>query len=62
MPDLRPMVATEQVLTLLNQHFRAPILDLAPLDGGQVARVFSFEKGYEMVREIIQRKLAQASI
>jgi hygromycin-B 4-O-kinase len=42
MPDLRPMVATEQVLTLLNRHFRAPILDLAPLDGGQVARVFSF--------------------
>lgn len=42
MPDLRPMVATVQVLALLNQHFRAPILDLAPVEGGQVARVFSF--------------------
>ena len=42
MPDVRPMVTTEQVLALLNQHFRAPILDLAPVDGGQVARVFSF--------------------
>jgi hypothetical protein len=38
MPDLRPTVATGQVLTLLNQHFHAPILDLVPLDGGQVAR------------------------
>ncbi|HEY4384328.1 MAG TPA: hypothetical protein VGN34_07640 [Ktedonobacteraceae bacterium] len=42
MPDLRPMVATEQVLALLNQHFSAPILNLAPVEGGQVARVFSF--------------------
>jgi hygromycin-B 4-O-kinase len=42
MPDLRPMLATAQVLTLLNQHFRAPILELAPVEGGQVARVFSF--------------------
>jgi hygromycin-B 4-O-kinase len=42
MPDLRPIVATEQVLTLLNQHFRAPILDLTSVEGGQVARVFSF--------------------
>lgn len=42
MLDLRPMVATEQVLTLLNQHFRTPILDLAAVEGGQVARVFSF--------------------
>lgn len=42
MPDLRPMVTTVQVLALLNQHFRAPILDLATVEGGQVARVFSF--------------------
>jgi len=42
MPDLRPMVASEQVLTLLKQHFSAPILDLTPVEGGQVARTFSF--------------------
>src|SRR5262245_45136450 len=38
MPDLRPMVAPEQVLGLLSQHFPTPILDLAPVEGGQVAR------------------------
>lgn len=42
MPDLRPMVAREQVLGLLSQHFPTPILDLAPVEGGQVARTFSF--------------------
>ncbi len=42
MPDLRPMVAREQVFTLLSQHFPPPILDLAPVEGGQVARTFSF--------------------
>lgn len=42
MPDLRPMVTTVQVLALLNQHFHAPILDLAPVEGGEVARTFSF--------------------
>src|SRR5581483_9573814 len=43
MPDLRPIVAPEQVLGLLNQHFPAPILDLTPVEGGQVARTFSFQ-------------------
>lgn len=42
MPDLRPIVDSEQVLALLNQHFRAAILDLTPVEGGQVARTFSF--------------------
>lgn len=42
MPDLRPIVAREQVLGLLSQHFPRPILDLAPVEGGQVARTFSF--------------------
>ena len=42
MPDLRPIIAPEQVLSLLKQHFSEPILDLAPVEGGQVARVFSF--------------------
>lgn len=42
MPDLRPIVATEQVLTLLSQHFNAPISELVPVEGGQVARTFAF--------------------
>ncbi len=42
MPDLRPTVTTAQALSLLNQHFRDPILDLASVEGGQVARVFVF--------------------
>jgi hygromycin-B 4-O-kinase len=42
MPDLRPIVPGEQVSALLQQHFHAPILDLLPVEGGQVARTFSF--------------------
>lgn len=42
MPDLRPIVPIEQVSALLQEHFHAPILDLLPIEGGQVARVFSF--------------------
>ncbi|MBO0795458.1 MAG: aminoglycoside phosphotransferase family protein [Ktedonobacteraceae bacterium] len=45
MPDFRPLVDHDQILTLLRQHFRAPITDLAPVEGGQVARVFSFRTG-----------------
>ncbi|MGH2510225.1 MAG: phosphotransferase family protein [Ktedonobacteraceae bacterium] len=45
MPDLRPVVSDEQVLTLLNKHFTTPILNLTPLEGGQVARTFSFHTG-----------------
>ncbi len=42
MPDLRPVVASEQVLALLGQHFSTPIRDLVPVEGGQVARTFAF--------------------
>jgi hygromycin-B 4-O-kinase len=42
MPDLRPVVASEQVLALLNQHFSASINDLVFVEGGQVARTFAF--------------------
>jgi len=42
MPDLRPIVPIEQVSTFLQQHFHAPIFDLLPVEGGQVARTFSF--------------------
>lgn len=42
MPDLRPVVASEQVLALLSQHFSTPVPDLVPVEGGQVARTFAF--------------------
>lgn len=45
MPDLRPVIEQEQVLTLLRQHFPVPIINLAPVEGGQVARTFAFRAG-----------------
>ncbi len=45
MPDLRPVVTTEQVMDLLTQHFQAPVRDLVPVEGGQVARTFAFRAG-----------------
>lgn len=45
MPDLRPAVAPEQVLALLNQHFSTPITDLKRLEGGQISRTFAFRAG-----------------
>ena len=59
MSDLRPIVTPSQVLTLLNQHFSTPILDLASVDGGQVARVFSFrvEEQEYIVRFNLDRML-----
>jgi hygromycin-B 4-O-kinase len=42
MSDLRPVVASEQVLALLDQHFGVPISDLVSVEGGQVARTFAF--------------------
>lgn len=45
MPDLRPVVAPDQVLALLKQHFSAPIVNLTPLEGGQIARTFAFRAG-----------------
>jgi hygromycin-B 4-O-kinase len=45
MPDVRPAVDSEQVLVLLKQQFSEPITDLAPLEGGQVARTFAFRAG-----------------
>jgi len=45
MSDLRPVVASEQVLTLLGQLFSTPISDLVPVEGGQVTRTLSFHTG-----------------
>lgn len=45
MPDLRPVIEQEQALALLSLHFTEPIINLAPLEGGQVARTFAFRSG-----------------
>ena len=45
MPDLRPAVEQEQILALLQQHFKEPISDLETIEGGQVARTFVFRVG-----------------
>ena len=42
MPNLRPGIEGEQVLALLQQHYTEPIINLASLEGGQVARTFAF--------------------
>src|SRR5579875_948900 len=43
MGDLRPSVTHEQVLTLLSQYFSMLVTGLVELDGGSVARTFSFQ-------------------
>ncbi len=45
MPDLQVAVTSEQVHALLDQHFSVPIRELVPVEGGQVARTFSFRAG-----------------
>jgi hygromycin-B 4-O-kinase len=42
MPDLRPVIEQERVLAFLEQQFSEPIINLEPLEGGQVARTFAF--------------------
>lgn len=50
MPDLRPMVSGSRMLRLLQQHFSAPIADLVPVEGGLIARTFSFQvEGQEYI-------------
>jgi hygromycin-B 4-O-kinase len=45
MPDLRAVVQPEEVLNLLSQHFDASVINLTPVEGGQVARTFAFLVG-----------------
>lgn len=45
MPDLRPVVANSQVLSLLNRHFSEPVTELVAVEGGSVARTFAFRDG-----------------
>lgn len=42
MGDLRPVVTHEQVLRLLSTYFATPVTDLMEMDGGSVARTFTF--------------------
>jgi len=39
---IKPPVEQEQVLSLLREHFADPILNLQHVEGGSVARTFSF--------------------
>lgn len=47
MPDLRPNIEQEQVFALLQQYYAEPVTDLAPLEGGQIARTFAFRAGQQ---------------
>ncbi|GCE12892.1 phosphotransferase family protein [Tengunoibacter tsumagoiensis] len=55
MPDLRPVVDREQVLTALGQYFSAPITSLTPVEGGQVMRTFTFRVGEQDNQDYIVR-------
>lgn len=45
MPDLRPTITRDEVSTLLDQFFAGSVNDLTNLDGGEVARAFTFNAG-----------------
>src|SRR5579884_537346 len=47
MPDLRPHIEQEQVLAFLQQYYTEPVTDLAPVEGGQIARTFAFRVGQQ---------------
>lgn len=42
MSDIKPMVLQEALLEVLRQHFGGPVDDLKPIEGGSVARTFTF--------------------
>jgi len=45
MHDIKPIIEHATILALLREIFAAPIEDLTPLEGGQVALVFSSTAG-----------------
>ncbi|MGA2663631.1 MAG: aminoglycoside phosphotransferase family protein [Nitrososphaerales archaeon] len=45
MPELRPEIDPEAVLSLLSQHFKGPVIGLAPVEGGPIMRAFRFVAG-----------------
>ena len=42
MPDNKPAVAQEQIVTLLHERFSSPIVALTPVSGGQIAQTLAF--------------------
>ena len=44
-PGIKPLVTNEMVLPLLQEYFERPILNLQPVEGGNVAQTFSFTVG-----------------
>ncbi|HYH10759.1 MAG TPA: aminoglycoside phosphotransferase family protein [Thermomicrobiales bacterium] len=57
MRDFRPVVARDDVIQLLEGLFGEPIHHLEPVEGGQVARTFSFTAGSEQYFLGINRRL-----
>jgi hygromycin-B 4-O-kinase len=45
MPAIKPALSNEQVITLLQEHFSAPIEHLSGINSGQIAQTFSFTSG-----------------
>lgn len=45
MPDLRPTVSQEALLTLLHDQFEVPVADVVPVEAGPVLRKFAFRAG-----------------
>ena len=45
MPAIKPEIANEQVITLLQEHFSTPIEPFSVVHGGQIAQTFSFSTG-----------------
>jgi hygromycin-B 4-O-kinase len=44
-PAIKPLITSEMVLPLLQEHFERPILNLQLAEGGNVAQTFSFTVG-----------------
>lgn len=45
MPAIKPALSDEQTITLLQEHFSAPVEQLFEITSGQIARTFSFTSG-----------------
>jgi hygromycin-B 4-O-kinase len=45
MESVKPILAEDAIFSLLREIFEDPILDLAPVQGGLIAQVFSFRAG-----------------
>jgi hygromycin-B 4-O-kinase len=57
MPGVKPELAEEQIVTLLQQHFTNPIEQLTPIHFGEVAQTLSFRTGEQDYILRINRRL-----